>query len=121
MCLQNAVQEWARFSCEKLGKKEAKLRTGAEAESRALILRRSRACNFGLLRFLANGKLARWEVNKIMAVVKRHNYFMSGFTCSSLPAKHSYKPRRKKKRKKGETVLLLRDFNHSFYREFNLV
>ena len=74
MCLQNAIQDWARFFCEILGKKEAKQRAGAEAESQALILRGSRACSFLLSRFFANGELALREVNRIMVVVKRHNY-----------------------------------------------
>ena len=79
---------------------------GAVAESHVLILRGSPACSFLLSLFLASGEVAHREVNKIMVVVKRHNYFMGRFICGSLPANHSYKPRRKKKRKKGERILL---------------
>ena len=73
---------------------------GAEAESHALILRGSPACSFLLSLFLASGELAHREVNKIMVVVKRHNYFISGFICGSLRANHSYKPRKKRREKR---------------------
>lgn len=77
---------------------------GAEVESHALILRGSPSCSFLLSLFLASGELAHREVNKIMVVVKRHNYFIRGFICGSLPAIQSYKPRKKKKRKRRENI-----------------